>query len=738
MCGIAGAISFNRPNCEQAVLELMSQALEHRGPDDESFYHDDFLSLAFRRLSIVDVEGGQQPIWDQENKVFVVVNGEIYNHKELRSQLKNEHHFSTESDSEIVLHLYKEYGVEAFSMLNGMFALAIWDTISNTLILARDRLGIKPMYYAHVSDTLIFASELKSLLLHPDCPKSLDWQDLEIEGLQQKADISTYVKDVHYLPAASFMVFNADQNLKVNSYWSLDSVYGSATDKTAKQLESDYLALLDDSVEKRLMSDVPLGIFLSGGIDSSLLTALAAKRHTNIHCFTVVERTTYRAGDVQQAKAITEQLGLPFYPIYFDAQKIAENFDLNQLEEMIYLIESPRFDPEWLFKSELHKAAKHYVPDLKVILLGQGADEFAGGYSSFLGSDNQTWQDYLNREVSESVAFYERYNEQIPERFFQYVQSNELERVNGVSNPCANYHKKMALLLNQLQFFNLWHEDRTSSYHSVESRVPFLDHRIVELLASVPESLQEELFWDKNIVRAALQESMSNYPQDKKKVPFFVTDDIASINEFAWTIAANVYPAFKDKYLSQNSSMSTQSYEKLYQDVIKRCHAKFDSAWQLINLMSLAIFSEYIKDAKTFLANFQRRQDAPLPLVQQGDWARLDEAFRQTAASPNSVSCLAEDLVNIPEFCEILNPLTEEEGNTCLILLHKGEEIRRIHVNDDFYWVVQVIDEMGRHIREPKSFGYWLGRSKAQEPQFFAIFNDLVEGGFLERIGAKA
>lgn len=728
MCGIAGIVSFSTPVYNQSVLSSMTNAIKHRGPDDETFYHDDHLALGFRRLSIIDLKTGQQPIWNDEHSVMIVVNGEIYNHLELRNELEPKHRFKTNSDSEALLHAYIEYGTDAFSRTNGMFAAVIWDKRNNSLVMARDRLGIKPLYYTLVNDTLIFASELKALLMHPECPRNINWHDLEILSLQQKSEISTYVEDVHYLDAGHYAVFDKDNNLHKHSYWDISSSFAKDTSRSPTDFCNAYNEIINDSVQKRLMSDVPIGIFLSGGIDSSLITSIAAMKNPNIHCFTVVERTTYRAGDVQQAQKVAKQYGVPFYPVLFDPDMIMQNFSLSDLEEMICLIESPRFDPEWFFKSELHRAAKQYVPDIKVILLGQGADEFAGGYSTFLGADYQSWEDYLQNSVQPDLEFYRNYNSGVPERLAATVQ------LRANPDKIGPYHEKMKLLTYQLQYFNLWHEDRTSSYHGIESRVPFLDHRLVELLASIPQNQHVELFWDKHIVRNALKENNPDYPQDKLKVPFFVTDDMASIDEFAWSIAMNTYPEFRNRYLVNAYDIKTEIAEMHFSNIVNRRYNMYESAWQLIEIMSIAIFERFLEAPEKLIADSFYTEKEHLPLVGDSDWQYLDQKYSQPSINHNFKACLAEDIINIPYQCEVLNPLTEEDGSTCLVLSANGKQVKRITINDKFYWLIQMIDEMGRYVSSPETAGFWKNKVNVNEQEFWGILNQLIAGGFIEKI----
>ena len=733
MCGFAGFISFTKTNsCSETILKNMGSALRYRGPDDESLYQDSFLSFVFRRLSIIDIEGGSQPIWNEDDSIFVAVNGEIYNHIELKQLLKNQHTFRSKSDSEILLHLYEEYGTEAFNMLNGMFAAVIWDKKQGKLLLARDRLGIKPLYYAEIPNGLLFASELKALLMHPECPRSLEWADMAVPGPQEQPEVPTYVKDVHHLPGGYHAQYSA-QGLARTKYWDICNSFNqsNAAEQDIKKIESSYFTLLQDSVKKRLMSDVPVGLFLSGGIDSSTIAALLAKETTNVHCFTVVERTTYKSGDVEQARRVCESLGLPFYPIYYDTEEIAAKFKLDDFESLICLIESPRFDPEWLFKSELHRAAKKLVPELKVMLLGQGADEFCGGYSKYLGVNWKSWSDYIDNEVAPSISHQIDVANNIPERFQSCL--NPRHFIKG-SQP-GIYNTKMKMLTYQLQHFNLWHEDRTSSYHGVESRVPFLDHRLVELLASVPEEYQPNLFWNKQLLRNASKKVLPDYPETHLKVPFFVSDDVVSIDEFVVSICKNIYPDFKVKYLNTGDSPFLTDYiETIYSKALEGGNESYYQAWKLLEHMSICIFEGFCNNTLTYLDELYFIEKPSLPLIEKDDWGMVIAGFEQPGKQTNTIQWTLSSKVNIPGNCEILNPLTEQEGATALVLLNDGQEKFRITIDDEHDWIVMLLDEMGRHINEPKDVDYWSKKSKIPSQQIVGVLDNLVQGGFLVHV----
>ena len=328
MCGFAGFLNLDSGVvCTESTLKHMGEALQYRGPDEESIYQDDQLSLVFRRLAIVDLNGGSQPIWNDSKDVFVVVNGEIYNHIELRELLDESTIFSSQSDSEIILHLYLKFGTKVFERLNGMFSIVIWDTRLKKLTIARDRLGIKPLYYTHINGGLLFASELKALLVHPDCPRDLNWQDLQHVGLQDKQEVSTYVQNVYHFPSGHYLECSKDSKNAPQAYWGIERHLKQNIERSDDDVINLYEDLLSDSIKKRLMADVPVGIFLSGGIDSSLITAIAANHNKNIHCFTVVEKATYESGDVENARKMARSLGVNFYPILFDLDEILEKFN---------------------------------------------------------------------------------------------------------------------------------------------------------------------------------------------------------------------------------------------------------------------------------------------------------------------------------------------------------------------------------------------------------------------------
>ena len=738
MCGIAGFLSFRKqkfdPEQRQRILNDMGSAIARRGPDEQTFYDDETLSFVFRRLSIIDVDGGQQPIWNEDESIFVAVNGEIYNHRELRETLEANHTFRTRSDSEVVLHLYEEHGEACLEHLNGMFAVVLWDAKRKKLLLARDPLGIKPLYYTLVEDGLVFASELKALLMHPECPRELAWNDLEIIGVQQKAAVSTYIKDVHFLAGGCYATISADQPFACKHFWRIDEHFrhepGSAG---ADQYREDYARLVEDAVRRQLMSDVPVGLFLSGGIDSSLIAAIAASETRDLHCFTVVERTTVLAGDVQQAFKVCDELGLPLYAALFDVEALAEQFTFEDFERQIAMIESPRFDPEWYFKNELHKFAKREVPDLKVMLIGQGADEFAGGYSRRLGVDNKSWDDYLADEVDPELSFYAAQHSGVPSRFDSLLREGYLERIGNVQP--HDYHSKMRLLTYQLQHFNLWHEDRSSSYEGVESRVPFLDHRIVELAASIPDCDHEELFWDKDIVRSTLRKWLPNYPKDKEKVAFFVTDQVSVIDDFVVSIARKLYPQFeRDFLLGDDCPFDAQEIAKIHQRIVDPGAGLYDNAWYLLEIMSVCVFERLCREPARMLEIVARPSKTAIRRIDRDEFIEIERRFLSESTGPAGRTWRPDTRVRVARECRILMSLAGGDESVSLVLMRDGKIANNIDVPAGHDWLLAFFERLSELGTEYQDVRYWSEATKLDMQTLVNTFEPLVNLGYLEQV----
>lgn len=524
------------------ILERMGLQLARRGPDDEKRYCDDALSLVFRRLSIVDVDKGSQPLWNEDCTVLVAVNGEIYNHRDLRAGLKDEHVFRTDSDCEIVVHLYEELGVEAFSRFNGIFAICIWDLRERKLVLARDHLGVKPMFFSDGPDRFLFASEIKALRAHPKCSTELNWDDLHLGGPRDgmhdprySLRLPSYVKGIDILPGGHYLTVQDGRRSGPRAYWRMEDARVDVPNDAAALCER-YADLLEDAVRIQLMSDVPVGLFLSGGLDSCTIAAIAKRYLPGIRCLNIVEETVEASGDAEAARDLAAHLDLSFSQVRFQADHFLarQPLGLAELEYFVWMLDTPFLDPEIFFKHEAHRFLKTERPDLKVVLLGQGADEFAGGYSNSYATPQASWDHYLR---TQRIAAF-------PAPYRDWIDRDRLRDRNAMT-----YRSIMRNFTCSLQRYNLWHEDRTSASQGVESRVPFLDRRLVEFQWSIPESFHAELFWDKEIVRKAASRWLPERFCRRRKVPFFQGTDMSSVTQMFFVLFRNAWPSFIEKYV---------------------------------------------------------------------------------------------------------------------------------------------------------------------------------------------
>ncbi|MFZ5637355.1 MAG: asparagine synthase (glutamine-hydrolyzing) [Pseudomonadota bacterium] len=610
MCGIAGfldAKGATRAEPERiGILQRMGRQLARRGPDDESLYCDDALSLAFRRLSIVDVDNGRQPFRNADGTLLAVVNGEIYNHRELREGLKREHRFRTRSDCEIVLHLYEELGVEAFSRLNGIFAACIWDVRERRLVLARDHLGVKPMFFSDGPDGFLFASEIKALRAHPGCSTEPGWDDFHLGGPRDGMHdpryalrLPTYVENVDTLPGGHYMTVQDGRRSGPTPYWRIEDARVDVPGRASAICER-YADLLEDAVRMQLMSDVPLGVFLSGGLDSCAIAAIASRHRPDIHCLNIVEETVEASGDAAAARELAAHLGLRLSQVRFRADHFLarQPLGLAELEYFVWMLDMPFLDPEIFFKHEAHRFLKTDDPELKVVLLGQGADEFAGGYSNSYADPQPSWDRYLRMQRMAGFAS-------------PYRDWMSVDRLRERDLP--SYRTVMRTFVGSLQRYNLWHEDRTSASQGVESRVPFLDRRLVEFLWSIPEPFHRELFWDKEIVRRAAARWVPEPLCRRRKVPFFQGRDMSSVTTMFFVLFRNAWPAFVEKYIdAPDNQFDGQALSRL----AERAASDPAALIALFRAMALAIFSRQGRDAGR--DHYPDFMTPPSPLAETG------------------------------------------------------------------------------------------------------------------------
>lgn len=506
MCGICGATGVP----DQTLLHDMTDILRHRGPDELGFYVDDHVMLGQCRLSIIDLKTGKQPIYNEDETIVVMYNGEIYNFRELRRDLEAKgHRFSTNSDTEVTIHAYEQYGLKSFEMFNGMFALAMYDSKSRRLILARDRQGIKPLYYTRINGQLVFASEIKSILKYPGVRRELDKDALAyFLSLRYVPLTLTMFTGIKKILPGHYVVFD-DSGFRETEYWTLQP-----QPKLESVPDDDLKNVLSRSVERHMISDVPVGVYLSGGIDSASMVAFASKfsdKPLNTFCMGFGEQSD----EVQDAKAIADYFGCNHHETI-----VKENL-LEAFPDMIWHMDFPKRN---LYPYYLAKLARKHV---KVVLSGLGGDELFAGYdfryrtlvSKRPANAADRVQLYLSTQARDVPPDQDDvYGESIPEGIHHRSQefltpffSNTLPYMEQVL--LADFDAKMTY-----DFLPV--DDATSMAHSVETRVPFLDNELVDLAFSMTFSSKFKDGMGKASLRQALASDLPKSVFEKKKQGF--------------------------------------------------------------------------------------------------------------------------------------------------------------------------------------------------------------------------
>jgi asparagine synthase (glutamine-hydrolysing) len=381
MCGICGFYHYTTGEpADELLLRAMLQSIYHRGPDDQGIYIDRDLALGIRRLSIIDLAGGKQPIYNEDRSIVVIFNGEIYNYRELTEDLRQRGHtFTTSSDTEVIVHLYEEYGKDCVQKLRGMFTFAIWDTSRRQLFMARDRLGIKRLYYAQIGDRLIFGSEIKAILQDPKLQVRLDVSALSnFLSLKYVPAPQTMFDGIYVLPPGHTLTCDGN-GIAVRPYWDLSFAHdhdGHIPEEVyAEQLEQ----LLRESVQLHLVSDVPFGAFLSGGIDSSTIVALMSQfLNEPVKTFSVgFEEDGEGLSELPYARLVAQRYGTDHHEVFVGAQDF-----IDLAEKVAWHLDQPIADEAALANYMLADIASRKV---KMVLTGEGGDELFAGYARYAG-----------------------------------------------------------------------------------------------------------------------------------------------------------------------------------------------------------------------------------------------------------------------------------------------------------------------------------------------------------------
>lgn len=734
MCGFAGFIAYSDAGLDtqqrRQILESMGRSLAHRGPDDQQFYDDGVLSLVFRRLTIVGSAEDRQPLFTENQQHMLVCNGEIYNHAELRRTLGARHHFATQSDCEVLLHAYVESGAQALDAIRGMFAAAIWDRQNQRLFLARDRLGIKPLYICELPSGLLFGSELKALLAHPQCPRHTDWSALQADPISLQAT-PTYVKGIDYLAGGNYLVAERGRRPFIKKYWRLEDHIGTeAFGSDAQAYRAAYDQLIEDATLEHLQGQGPVGIHLSGGLDSALLTAIVGKARHDAMCFTIVERTTYRVGDVKAAQNIAKDFDLPWHPVLFNYKDMlgTMGFGLDKLEQSVWAMDSPLFDIEWLIKSELNRKIRTLQPHLKILLLGQGADEFAGGYSRRSDRPYQSWEQYLAQEVAPTVATHLWSAEPAPGH---HTVFSSKQPPHG--HTAAPYHQWMKLMVRQLQHHNLWHEDRTSALYGMEARVPFLDHRIVELLASVPAHLHNELFWNKQIVRASMQNRVPQYDLTRQKAGFCWTNDSRSVEMVIHSMACMVCKDFAEQYVeSPNFPFDRDETMAMVRKVTAREPGFFTESLVLLARITSTIFHTMHTDAFALAQRHDlgahRYTPSQLTIVRESQWVGLRSQMDAEPVMPFAWQTLHR--IALPMGTSVRRWESTATDTNCALVMG-GHMQAEISYPTAAIWISHFFDTLQRPANAARTVGDWSRELGVGLQAFTDFLGALLQCGFI-------
>jgi asparagine synthase (glutamine-hydrolysing) len=563
MCGIAGVMKFGENGrAETATVRQMCAAMTHRGPDDEGIYTDGRVSVGMRRLSIIDVAGGHQPISNETGTVWIVFNGEIYNHAELREQLEPRgHRYRTNSDTETIVHLYEEYGRDCVHHLRGMFAFAIWDREKETLFIARDRLGIKPLYFRLTSESLLFGSEIKVILADGGVSPEFNSSGLpEYLAFGYLSGSETFYNGIRKLMPGERMEVSAGGQTDIQQYWDLDvSSNGPVRDES--YYVQTYREMLEQAVSSHLMSDVPLGVFLSGGVDSSAVAALMTKiRKSPIETFSV-GYTEESYSELPYARIVAQHLNSIHHEVM-----VSESEFFDALPQLIWHEDEPVV---WPSSVSLYFVARLARERVTVVLTGEGSDETLGGYSRYAFTlKNQAFDrvyrrltpEFLRRSIRDLIAkspvlgatlrrklghtflgldaaswssfyfdnFFSAFSEAEQSDLLIDEVRRQFPRGAAYEHVLSYWKQSKGKMLQRLLYTDiktylvelLMKQDNMSMAASIESRVPFLDHVLVEFATRIPREVQLKGLTGKNVLKKAMEDLLPHSILYRPKLGF--------------------------------------------------------------------------------------------------------------------------------------------------------------------------------------------------------------------------
>lgn len=527
MCGICGVFDLQKERpVSEVTLAAMNAQIAHRGPDDCGIYIDRFLGFGHRRLSIIDLANGKQPLSNEDGSVWVTYNGEIYNYKELRRELVHRgHHFATDSDTEVIVHAYEEYGQQCVTQFNGMFAFALWDRNREILMLARDRLGVKPLYYTINRSTFLFASEIKAILAHPEVNAAVDSSAMaEYLLCTTFLESKTMFRNIRSVPPGTTLTVE-NGVLRKFRYWALEREAFQHKGDSFEDCRDHVKGLLDASIRMEMVSDVPLGTLLSGGLDSSLVSAMATKyAGGRLRTFAMDYNgsSAVRRGrtDPQYAVLVADAYDTDHTELLFEPD---EYFDV--MKRVTWHVEKP-VD---LTSPSLYLLYRGVKPKATVVMSGEGADELFAGYYFFLdhcmeGQPAQfPWSPYfdevsslLDPAIDRETGYRERVRRTLAD------EMSALDTEDGLN-------KVLYLFLKYYLVDMLERQDKTSMAWGVEARVPFLDHRLVEYVVNMPSAYKAKPGAEKILLKSIATGIIPDDIVKRKKRPVPMPVDMKTV-----------------------------------------------------------------------------------------------------------------------------------------------------------------------------------------------------------------
>jgi asparagine synthase (glutamine-hydrolysing) len=623
MCGIAGILEFGRDTrASAAALREMCSVISHRGPDDDGFYTDGAAGIGMRRLSIVDVAGGHQPISNEDGTLWIVFNGEIYNHLALREPLiARGHRYNTHSDTETVIHLYEEYGADCVQHLRGMFAFAIWNRNTKTLFIARDRLGIKPLYYKLTPERLLFGSEIKAVLAHggirPEFNRAALPEYLAFGYLSGEESFYTGIRKL--LPGHT-MTIGPDGKAAIRQYWDLDATKPHESRDESYYVQS-YRELLEGAVNSHLMSDVPLGVFLSGGVDSSAVAALMTKiRREPVETFSVgYTEQTY--SELPFARTVSDHIHSRHHEVL-----VNEHDFFAALPHLIWHEDEPIVWPSSVSLYFVSRLARERVT---VVLTGEGADETLAGYTRYAFTLKNAAMDrayrsvvpgVLRRGLRNTVAnssllgatlrrklehtffakdgnswasfyfdnFFSAFGEAEQGGLLTSEFGREAAPSTAYKNVLAYWDRSSGEMLQRLLYTDiktylvelLMKQDNMSMATSIESRVPFLDHVLVEFATRIPREVQIQGLAGKRILKKAVEDLLPHSILYRPKLGF--------PTPWSGWLAGPRLEMIREVLLEPRSLnrgyFRREAVENLFNEHRAKHRDNYDRIWRLLNL----------------------------------------------------------------------------------------------------------------------------------------------------------